>query len=74
MLEGFKIVPTPKYFIRALLIREELKHFGRKLRFDWFFHNEQCQFNVNPFKRKSKFDLRKNDAALEIFGQEHFIF
>lgn len=65
-----------KLFLRLniSIIREELKNFGRKLRLDWFFRNDECQFNANPLKRKSKFNLRRKDAALEIFGQEDFIF
>ena len=47
------------------MLREELENFGRKLRLKWFFHNDEHQFNINPFKQKSKFNPGKNDAASE---------
>ena len=47
------------------MLREELENFGRKLRLKWFFHNDERQFNINPFKQKSKFNPGKNDAASE---------
>ena len=48
-------------------LREELEHFGRKLRLKWFFRNDECQFSINPFKQKSKFNSGKNDAAIEFY-------
>ena len=41
------------------------KNFGRKLRLKWFFRNDERQFNINPFKQKSKFNPGKNDAAIK---------
>ena len=64
--KGLQFVPTPKHFNKALL-REELENFGRKLRLKWFFRNDERQFNINPFKQKSKFNPAKNDAAIEFF-------
>ena len=61
--KGLQFVPTPKHFNKALL-REELENFGRKLRLKWFFYNYEHQFNINPFKQKSKFNPCKNDAAI----------
>ena len=43
------------------------KNFGRKLRLKWFFRNDERQFNINPFKQKSKFNPGKNDAAIEFY-------
>ena len=40
------------------------KNFGRKLRLKWFFRNDERQFNINPFKQKSKLNPGKNDAAI----------
>ena len=56
--KGLQFVPTPKHFNKALL-REELENFGRKLRLKCFFRNDQSQFNINPFKQKSKFNPAK---------------
>ena len=56
--KGLQFVPTPKHFNKALL-REDLENFGRKLRLKWFFRNDERQFNINPFKQKSKFNPRK---------------
>ena len=64
--KGLQFVPTPKHFNKALL-REELENFGRKLRLKWFFRDDKRQFNINPFKQKSKFSPRKNDAAIEFY-------
>ena len=64
--KGLQFVPTPKHFNKALL-REELENFGRKLRLKWFFRNDERQFNINPFKQKSKFNPGKNDAAIEFY-------
>ena len=64
--KGLQFVPTPKHFNKALL-REELENFGRKLRLKWFFRNDERQFNINPFKQKSKFNPAKNDAAIEFY-------
>ena len=54
------------HFNKALL-REELENFGRKLRLKWSFRNDERQFNINPFKQKSKFNPRKNDSAIEFY-------
>ena len=64
--KGLQFVTTPKHFKKALL-RKELEHFGRKLRLKWFFRNDERQFNINPFKQKSKFNPGKNDAANEFY-------
>ena len=56
----------PKHFNKALL-REELEIFGRQLRLKWLFCNDECQFNINPFKQESKFTTRKSDAAIEFY-------
>ena len=64
--KGLQFVPTPKHFNKALLLKEELENFGRK-RLKWFFRNDERQFNINPVKQKSKFNPRKNDAAIEFY-------
>ena len=42
-------------------------NFSRKLRLKWLFHNDERQFDINPFKQKSKFNFGKNDAAIEFY-------
>ena len=64
--KGLQFVATPKHF-KKVLLRKELEHFGRKLRLKWFFRNDERQFNINPFKQKSKFNPGKNDAAIEFY-------
>ena len=64
--KSLKFVPTPKHFNKALF-REELENSCRKLRLKWFFCNDERQFNINPFKQKSKFNPGKNDAAIEFY-------
>ena len=44
---------------------EEIEVCGRKLRLMWHFWNGHQEFNINPFKKKSKFNP-KGDAAREI--------
>ena len=56
--KGLKFLPISKQFNRALL-REELENFGSKSRLKWFSCNDERQFNINPFKQKSKFIPRK---------------
>ena len=40
--------------------------YGRKLRLMWHFRNDHREFDVNPFKKKSKFNP-KGDAAIEMY-------
>ena len=49
------------------MLTEKLENFDRKLRLKWFFRNDERQFNINPFKQKSKFNPRKNDATTEFY-------
>ena len=46
---------------------KNLKNSCRKFRLKWFFCNDERQFNINPFKQKSKFNSGKNDAANEFY-------
>ena len=49
------------------MFREEFENFGRRLRVRCFFRNDERQFNINPFKQKSKFNPGKNDIAIEFY-------
>ena len=64
--KGLHFVPIPKHLNKALL-RKDLEDFRRKLRLKWFFLKDERQFNINPFKQKSKFNPSKNDAAIEFY-------
>ena len=64
--KGLSFVPTPKHFNKVLL-RELEKFCCRKLRLKWFFRNDERQFNISPFKQKSKFNPRKNVATIEFY-------
>ena len=64
--KGLKFVPTPKYINKAQ-IKEELETFGRKLRLRWHFRNEEREIITNPFKKKSKFNPKNKDAAIELY-------
>ena len=64
--KGLQFVHMPKHFNKAIL-REKLENIGRKLRLKSFSCNDECQFNINPFKQDSKFNPRKNDAAIEFY-------
>ena len=63
--KGLQFVPSPKHITKAK-IKEEIEVYGRKLRLMWHFRNDHREFDVNPFKKKSKFN-RKRDAALEMY-------
>ena len=63
--KGLQFVPTPKHFNEAK-IKEEIEVYGRKLRLMWHFRNDHREFDVNPFKKKSKFNP-KGDAAIEMY-------
>ena len=63
--KGLKFVRTPKHINKAKM-KEEIDVYGRKLRLMWYFRNDHRKFDVNPFKKKSKFNP-KGDAAIEMF-------
>ena len=63
--KGLKLVPTPRGISKAF-IKEELETFSRKLRLMWHFRNDEREFSYDPFKRKSRFDPKKKDAAIEL--------
>ena len=63
--KGLQFVPTPKHINKAK-IKEEIEVYGRKLRLMWHFRNDHREFDVNPFKKKSKFNP-KGDASIEMY-------
>ena len=64
--KGLKFIPTPTSVNKAS-IKEELKCFGRKLRLLWHFRNEESITISNPFKKKSTFNPKGKDAAIELY-------
>ena len=64
--KGLKFVPTPRGINKAL-IKEELEAYGRKLRLMWHFRNDERELSYDPFKKKSKFDPKRKDAAIELY-------
>ena len=64
--KGLKFIPMPKH-INEALCEEELKTYGRKLRLMWHYRNEKQEITINPFEKKSKFNPKRKDAAIEIF-------
>ena len=63
--KGLKFVPTPKHINKAK-IKEEIEVYGRKLRLMRHFRNDHREFDLNPFKKKSKFNPN-GDAAIEMY-------
>ena len=61
-----KFVSTPRGINKAL-IKEKLEAYGRKPRLMWHFRNDESEFSYDPFKKKSKFDLKRKDAAIELY-------
>ena len=64
--KGLKFIPIPTSVNKAL-IKEELECFGRKLRLLWHFRNEESITISNPFKKKSTFNPKGKDAAIELY-------
>ena len=64
--KGLKFVPTPRSVDRAAL-KHDLEQFGRKLRLAWHFRNDEREFVIEPFKKRSNFNPKKNDAAIELY-------
>ena len=64
--KGLKFVPTPRGINKAP-IKEEMEAYGRKLKLMWHFRNDEREFSYDPFKKKSKFDLKRKDAAIELY-------
>ena len=64
--KGLKFVPTPRGINKAL-IKEELEAYGRKLRLMWHFRNDERELSYDPFKKKSKFDPKRKDAAIVLY-------
>ena len=69
--KGLKFIPAPKSINKAL-IKEELERFGKKLRFLWNFQNEESITISNPFKKKSTFNAKVEDAAIELHLTENY--
>ena len=63
--KGLKFVLTPRGINKALI--KELEAYGRKLRLLWHFPNDERKFSYDPFKKKSKFDSKRKDAAIELY-------
>ena len=64
--KGLKFIPKSKHINKAR-IKEELETYGRKRRLMWHYRNEERKIFINPFKKKSKFDSKQKDAAIEIY-------
>ena len=64
--KSLKFIPTPTSVNKAL-IKEELECFGRKLRLLQHFRNEEPITISNPFKKKSTFNPKGKDAAIELY-------
>ena len=52
--------------INKAKIKEEIEFYVGKLRLMWHFRNDRREFDVNPFKKKSKFNP-KGCAAIEMY-------
>ena len=64
--KGLKFVPTPRGINKAL-IKEELEAYGRKLRLMCHFRNDEREFSYHSFQKKSKFDPKRKNAAIELY-------
>ena len=62
--KGLKFIPTPKQINKAL-IKEEFETYGRTLRLMWHCRNKEREITINPFQKKSKFNPKRQDTAIE---------
>ena len=60
-----KFVPTLKHINKAKM-KEEIEFYVGKLRLMWHFRKDHRECDVNPFKKKSKFNP-KGHAAIEMY-------
>ena len=61
-----KFVPTPSN-VDISKIRQELEIFGHNLRLKWHFRDSNNTFDKNIFKKKSKFNPKGKDPAIELY-------
>ena len=64
--KGIKFCPTPNSADKSVL-KECLEIFGRASRLKWHYRNDERIFDPNPFRPKSKFNLSKTHAAIELY-------
>ena len=62
LAKGDKFIPIDKG-----LTQEELETYGRKFSLMWYYCNEERVITFNRFKKKSKFNPKRKDAAIEIY-------
>ena len=67
--KGLQFVPTPKN-INLSKIKEEFEIFGRKLRLEWYFRNDERDLITNPFKKKSKFNPKNSNSKYSNLTKE----
>ena len=53
--------------VNKAIIKEELEACRRKRRLLWYFGNDERKFSYDLFKKKSKFDSKRRDAAIELY-------
>lgn len=64
--KGFKFYPTPNGVDKSV-IKVVLEKFGRILRLKWHYGNDERTCGPSLFRPKSKFDLSKTYAAIELY-------
>ena len=70
--KGLNFIPTCNK-VDVAKLKLELEQFGRMLRLKWHFRNDKRDLSINPFKRKSTFNPRNKNAAIEErFRKERF--
>ena len=66
LLKGLKFCPTPNSFDKSV-VKEDLEKFGRMLILKWHYRNDECTFDPNPFRPKSKLNPSKTDVAIKLY-------
>ena len=64
--KSLKLIPTPTSVNKALN-KEEIECLDRKLHLLWHFRKEESLTISNPFKKKSTFNPKGKDAAIELY-------
>ena len=63
VLNLFQLLNT----LTKLVLRKNLKPMAENLRLMWHYRNQEREIIINPFKKKSKFNPKRKDAAIEIY-------
>ena len=63
-LSNHKLSKAEVSLLDQSILKEDLEKFGKTLKLEWHYINDERNFDPNPFLPKSKFNPCKTDAAI----------